>query len=186
MAEILTCSKCLKSLQIPEQYCGETVQCPQCGHKFVATSTSVSAAPVPKTQPGAAGGDANRTKKRWEDQDEDFYPRRRRGRNDDDDDDLDDFERPLRRRHTLPPNRGGLIMALGLVSLIGGWLFCLPIVVGPAAWYMAQMDLRAIRDGYMDSTGESMVRTGQVCGIISTVILIVGVAAIGIIFLVNT
>jgi len=173
MAEIITCPSCKKTLQIPEQYFEQTVQCPQCGHQFVPISTSVTASPKPTAAPEPAASSA--PKKRWDEPD-DPPPRPRRF--DDDYDDDYDIGPARRIRSNLPPHRGGLIMALGLVSLIGGWLFCLPIVVGPVAWILAQIDLRAIRAGEMDPTGESMVRTGQVCGIISTVILVGGILVI--------
>ncbi len=174
MNEILTCSNCQKMLQIPEQYVGETVQCPHCGLTFVAASTRVSAQPAPSAPAESRPAPAP---KRWEDDEDDRDIRRRR--RDDDEFDDDDFDHGLRVRHNLPPNRSGLVLALGLVSLIGGWLFCLPIVIGPIAWYLAQSDLRAIRTGEMDSKGEGELRTGQVCGIISTVILVIAVGGIG-------
>src|SRR5262245_38011608 len=147
MAEIIACSGCRKTLQVPEQYLGQTVQCPECGHTFIASATTVSSTPMPvASAAGAAGG---RTRKRVdlpEPEDDDDLHR------DHDDDDILDVRR--RGRYSrLPPNRGGLICALGVVSLVGGWLFCLPIVVGPIAWYLAQSDLRAIRDGEMDGAG---------------------------------
>lgn len=169
MAEIFTCANCQRKLQIPEQFLGQKVQCPECGHMFIAASASVSAEPLPTSTPAAR---ASSTSSARQGGDDDDIPRRRRNRFGDDDD-FDDIDSSRRIRQNFVPHRGGLIMALGLVSLIGGWLFCLPIVVGPIAWILAQADLRAIRDGHMDPTGESMVRTGQVCGIISTIILVV-------------
>jgi len=186
MAEIITCSKCQRSLQIPEAYLGQMVQCPDCKHMFIATVGSVSteripAAPSRDPSPGRSPKSSG-----YDGEEEDDRPRRRRDRfGDDMDDDFDDIRDSRRIRSHLQPHRGGLIMSLGLVSLIGGWLFCLPILVGPVAWILAQMDLRAIRDGRMDPTGEGMVRTGQVCGIISTVILVAMVMGIGILILVE-
>jgi hypothetical protein len=179
MTEIITCSKCRRSLQVPEHYLGQTVQCPQCGHQFTAASQAVSAAPPL----AAAPGPADAPPRRWDEEDDHDAAdiRRRRPHADDDDDDEFGPIRGIRQR--LPPNRGGLIMALGLVSLIGGWMFCLPVVVGPVAWILAQQDLRAIRDGHMDPLNESMVRTGQVCGIISTIILVLAAGFIGLFIL---
>ena len=172
MTEIISCPKCRRSLQVPETYLGQTVERPECGHQFTAASNAVSSVPHAASSPAPAAPE----RKRWADEDpddNDYHLRRRRN-----DDDEDDFDPALRVRHNLPPNRGGVIMALGLVSLIGGWMFCLPVVIGPIAWFMAQQDLRAIRDGQMDATNESMVRTGQVCGIISTIILVLGLALV--------
>ena len=65
-------------------------------------------------------------------------------------------------------------MAMGLVALVGGLSFCLPAVVGPVAWALGTWDLREIREGRMDPEGESMTRAGLVCGIVATVLMILG------------
>jgi hypothetical protein len=160
MAEIIICANCKRQLQVPDQYLGQTVQCPECGNRFVASASAVSVAPAPPP----AGPDSRGTARppRYDD-DDDTRPRRRRF----DDDDDDDFDLP-RVRHDHAPHRGGLIMALGLVSLFGGLLFT---VLGPFAWFMGTKDLREIHAGRMDPAGESMTRAGQVCGIISSLIL---------------
>ena len=157
MVELIACPQCRRSLQVPALYLGQTVQCPECRHQFLAVSSSISAQRLPTTsEPG--GG----------------KPKSQR----DDDDEEDDFDdiRPLRhRRADWEPHRGGMILALGLVALVGGMLFCLlPTVLGPLAWMLGNWDLRAMHDGHMDPSGESMTRTGQVCGIVATVLLILG------------
>jgi predicted RNA-binding Zn-ribbon protein involved in translation (DUF1610 family) len=175
MTEFITCTQCKKTLQIPEQYLGETVQCPECGHQFTATAESVTSHPKPATAAAGSGS------KRWAPEPgEDDYPRRRQ-RDFDDDEDSDELDVSRGIRSRLRPHRGGLVMSLGLISLVGGWAMCLPVVIGPIAWIMAQADLRAMRDGEMDPSGESMVRTGQVCGIISTIILILSLGVIGLV-----
>jgi hypothetical protein len=60
------------------------------------------------------------------------------------------------------PHRGGLILALGIISL----LVCAP--VGIAAWLMANHDLQAIQEGVMDPDGESLTLAGKILGIIAT------------------
>jgi hypothetical protein len=168
MAEIITCPNCQRQLQVPEQYLGQTVQCPECRQQFVAASASVSSQPVPTTSTAPTKSKPQR----YQD-DEDEAPRRRRY----EDDDYDDLDIHQRRglRNRFAPHRGGLIMALGLIALVGGMSFCLPALIGPLAWAMGSWDLRAIRDGHMDPTGESMTRAGQVCGIVATVLLILAV-----------
>jgi hypothetical protein len=181
MAEIIICSNCQRKLQVPDQYLGQTVQCPECGQMFVASATTVSAAP-PSADP-YSGGAARPAKLRGVEDDEDDYPKPRRRRFEDDDD-YDDFDRPPRIRHDFLPHRGGLIIALGLIGLVGGLFVCgFLLVAGPFAWVMGTADLREMRAGRMDPSGESQVRTGQVCGIISTVILIIGVLVIGLFIL---
>jgi hypothetical protein len=176
MIETIACPNCKRQLQVPEQYLGQKVQCPECQHMFVATSMSVSSQPLPK------GGNAAASKpKQYDDDDEDDVPRRRRGRDDFDDDDddeednFDGYHQPRRLRRRFAPHRGGLIMALGLVALVGGMSMCAPVILGPVAWMLGTWDLREIREGRMDPEGASMTQTGQVCGIIATVFLILGV-----------
>ena len=107
-----------------------------------------------------------------------------RGPGDFEDDDDDDFDRAIQVRHHYAPHRGGLIMALGLTNLAGGLLVCgLLLFAGPFAWIMGNADLREMRAGRMDPSGESLVRTGQVCGIIATVILALGFLIIALVFL---
>ena len=154
MVEWIACPQCKRQLQVPAQYIGQTVQCPECQHRFVAATSSITAQPLPATS--AAGGGKPKSE-----------------RYDDDDDDFDDIRHPRHRRADWEPHRGGMILALGLVALVGGMSFCfIPTVVGPIAWALGTSDLRAMRDGHMDPSGESMTRTGQVCGIVATVLLL--------------
>jgi hypothetical protein len=176
MAEIITCPKCERKLQVPEPFLGQTVQCPECRHQFVAQLSAVSATPMPAPAASAGGSGSGQQKpRRFEDDDEeaDFDVRRRRRRGIDDED--DDFPRRPRFYGDQAPHRGGLILALGLVSLVGGFAFCVPVVLGPIAWILGSIDLRAMRDGHLDPAGEGMTRSGQICGIISTLLLLLGV-----------
>ena len=155
MVELIACPQCKRPLQVPALYIGQTVQCPECQHRFVAVTSSISAQPLPTT----SGLGSGRSKSERYD--------------DDEDDDYDDIRHPRHRRADWEPHRGGIILALGLVALVGGMLFCLlPTIIGPVAWTLGSWDLRAMRDGHMDPSGESMTRTGQVCGIVATVLLI--------------
>lgn len=173
MAEIITCAKCQRKLHIPEQYFGQMVQCPECSHRFVATATSVSAQPMPAPSPAAGKQPVTSRAGRDNADSWDNASRRRRSDYDDDPDDFDDSRR-IRQRYI--PHRGGLVMALGLVSLVGPFLsMCVPLLVlGPVAWALANHDLREMRDRQMDPGGETMTRAGQVCGIIATVLLVIG------------
>ena len=67
----------------------------------------------------------------------------------------------------MPPHRGGLILALGILS------FFIPVfglIMGGAVWSMASNDLRAMREGNMDPSGEGPTRVGQVFAIIATLL----------------
>lgn len=69
------------------------------------------------------------------------------------------------------PHRGTTVLVLGILSL----LICQPL--GIAAWIMGNSDLRAMREGRMDPSGESLTTAGKVCGIIGTILLSLGVLA---------
>jgi len=69
------------------------------------------------------------------------------------------------------PHRGGAVLALGILGLV----FCIlcgivSVVCGIVAWAMGSADLREMRAGRMDPSGESMTRAGMICGIIATVL----------------
>jgi hypothetical protein len=178
MAEIITCPKCERKLQVPEQFLGQTVQCPECVHQFVAQQSAVSATPLPAPAKPAASSDSSPARsRRYDEEDDNLDVRRRR-------DDEDDYDYPHHRpvRHDFAPHRGGLVMALGLVALVGGFAFCAPVIIGPVAWIMGTIDLRAMREGHMDPSGEGMTRSGQVCGIIATIFLLLGIGLVGLMF----
>jgi hypothetical protein len=58
---------------------------------------------------------------------------------------------------------------LGILSLIA----CAPL--GIVAWVMGNNDLAAMRAGRMDRSGEGMTSTGQILGIIGTVLFGLGI-----------
>jgi hypothetical protein len=160
MAEIITCPACRRKLQVPESYCGQTVQCPECAHTFMADPRVQG---VQTTAPAAASaGASSETDERW------------REREDDDEHDDFDLMRPLARRSEIP-HRGGVILAVGIMSLVmfvPCALFC-----GPIAWVMGNADLADIRAGRMDPSGEGMVHAGRVLGMISTILMIASVVS---------
>jgi len=69
----------------------------------------------------------------------------------------------------MKPHRGTLILVLGILSLV----VCQPL--GIAAWIMGNGDLKQIDAGTMDPTGRGTTNAGRICGIIGTVLLIIGV-----------
>lgn len=68
----------------------------------------------------------------------------------------------------LPPHRGVLILILGVLSL------CVCGILGPFAWIMGKGDLEQMDAGQMDPEGRGMTQGGMICGIISSVLLILG------------
>lgn len=71
------------------------------------------------------------------------------------------------------PHRGGAILALGIISIVVGFV-CAPagLVCGVIAWVMGNKDMPRIRSGRMDPSGEGITQGGRICGIIGTIISI--------------
>lgn len=84
----------------------------------------------------------------------------------DDDEDDDDYED---RRPRKEPHRGTMILILGVVAI------AFVHFVGPFAWWMGSVDLRKMHEGRMDRSGEGETRVGYILGIVSTVLLGIGV-----------
>ena len=68
----------------------------------------------------------------------------------------------------MKPHRGTLILVLGILGLV----ICQPI--GIAAWIMGSGDLKQIDAGQMDPTGRGLTNAGRICGIIATILLVLG------------
>lgn len=64
----------------------------------------------------------------------------------------------------LRPHRGGMILALGILSIV------LCFLCGIFAWVMANNDLREMAQGRMDPSGRGSTQAGKICGIIGTVL----------------
>src|SRR5262249_32903981 len=184
MYQLIACPECKKHLQVPEDLMGKRVQCPECKHTFTAkapeedeesskTGTTTSK-PAPSKTPEwdkKSSSSSNRSgsgkRKRIDDGD------------DDDNDDDDDRPRHRKRRRSssyrgnyVPP-RGGMILAFGLIGLIGGFVIPLvPVVFGIIAWVMGNADMAEIRAGRMDPEGEGMTQAGRIMGMISTILAI--------------
>lgn len=69
----------------------------------------------------------------------------------------------------MKPHRGTTILVLGILSLV----LCAPL--GIAAWIMGNSDLKEMDAGVMDPSGRSTTSAGRICGIIGTILLIIGV-----------
>jgi hypothetical protein len=77
--------------------------------------------------------------------------------------------------HRLAPHRGTAILVLGILSLVIscggiGW------ILGIIAWVMGNSDLREMDAGRMDPSGRGIAQAGKVCGMVSVIMALVGVA----------
>ncbi|MGC4042852.1 MAG: hypothetical protein QM758_03535 [Armatimonas sp.] len=66
------------------------------------------------------------------------------------------------------PN-GTLILVLGILGIV-----CLPILA-PIAWVMGNNGMALLNSGQGDEAQRSNVNAGRICGIVGTVLLILGV-----------
>jgi hypothetical protein len=101
MAELIACPKCRQALQVPTQYLGETVQCPECQDRFTATASATSIS----TKPTATAPAATRERS--------------------DDDDFGDIRISRRDRSDLDPHRGPAACCSGCPWLPGRLRGCL-------------------------------------------------------------
>jgi hypothetical protein len=65
------------------------------------------------------------------------------------------------------PHRGGLVLALGILA----WAISCPIL-GIAAWWLGNEDLRTMAQGRMDSSGRGVTQAGRVLGMINSLLWI--------------
>jgi hypothetical protein len=70
---------------------------------------------------------------------------------------------PGRRQYTVA-HRGGLILTLGVLSILCNVCF----IPGILAWSLGNSDLQQMKAGAMDQTGEGLTRAGMVMGIVMT------------------
>jgi hypothetical protein len=140
---------------------GKRVKCPLCGHVFRADVAPPPEAPPPPDGPGWEEGEPPT----WVDPQE-----------------VDHGQDPGAgggwyeahpSRPGLKPHRGAAVLVLGILSLVT--CYCAPIF-GPIAWFMGEHDLRRMRAGRMDRSGESVTNAGRICGMIATVLFLAGVA----------
>jgi hypothetical protein len=75
-------------------------------------------------------------------------------------------------------------LTLGLVGLVGGLLCGLPMVLGPFAWVIGRKAILDIDASGGRLGGRSTATVGMVCGIITTVLLLLGVLAVAVLVVV--
>lgn len=174
---IMNCPSCGKGLRLPDQTAGGQLQCPHCQNTFTSPVPSDEAAPIPSAQitsspPPLRGSRAD------EGETASRPPRGRRRFRDDDEDDYDD-DLDIRRGwdRDLAPHRGATILTLGILSIV----ICGPIL-GPIAWVMGSNDLKEMRAGRMDPSGEGVTRAGQILGMVATILAIVLICIYALIF----
>jgi LSD1 subclass zinc finger protein len=168
----VACPTCGVKLSIPDGFVSKKVRCASCSAVFEAT---VDGLPAQRGQspPAIPSTEPPRRTRDWGDDD--------REPEDDEHNDHDEDWEARRMRRDLAPHRGGLILGMGIGSLVFGALgvgCCLfssiGIPLGVASWIMGQGDLRKIDAGTMDPDGRGSTKGGYICGIIGCALGIVG------------
>jgi hypothetical protein len=70
--------------------------------------------------------------------------------------------------HALQPHRGAIVLVLGILGLV----IC--FICGIIAWVMGKQDLAEMDAGRMDPSGRSLTQAGKICGMISVILVCVG------------
>lgn len=68
-------------------------------------------------------------------------------------------------------HRGGLVLAMGIMSLVCNLMF----VPGILAWVLGRADLRQMDAGLMDPEGRGLTQAGMIIGIIMTLLQVAGI-----------
>jgi hypothetical protein len=96
---------------------------------------------------------------------------------------------PAMVRRDCDPHRGGLVLTLGIIGLIlSCFFFCygLPavpgVIISIVAMVMGRNDLKRMKLGQVDPMGQGQTQGGWICGIIGTIIGIVGLLVMGALF----
>jgi hypothetical protein len=79
----------------------------------------------------------------------------------------------LGRRRDAEPDRGAVVLSLGIVSLALILIWCAtPVgaILGLVAWIMGQTDLRKMKRGQMDDQNRGMTQAGWICGILGALL----------------
>ena len=148
-----TCSGCSKTLRVPDEHLGKQARCPQCQtlnliqpNSYPVAMSASEGISNPINQFGVA-----------EKQPIGQNPYQATGAS------------SAGRMYQMP-HRGGLILTLGIASLLCNIL----AVPGITAWVMGRADLAKIRTGMIDSAGEGLTQAGMIMGIIGTCMAAVG------------
>ncbi|HEV3082160.1 MAG TPA: hypothetical protein VGY66_20425 [Gemmataceae bacterium] len=195
MAAVIDCPSCQRKLNLPEDLLGRQVRCPTCGHTFTAGLAPESPLPVEvlpepalpqprkpapaRLAPGRIGDEPCPSCGRPVP--DDAVRCGYCGEYLEDEAGGEPWERPGAVRRDCEPERGGLVITLGIISLVcavpafaccffGPVFGVFGLATGIPAWTIGHKDLRKMREYTMDPAGRSMTGAGMVCGIIGTLL----------------
>lgn len=213
----IACPECRRPLNLPPEASNRTVQCPACrgvfhpagADQFVPPKAALPSraptpavappVPTPTAAPPTPEYDPRRSKRRREEYDicPNCNARFDRGRDRCPECDAeflpeaDDrpWERTGAERRDSEPDRGTLILAMGIGSiLLSAFFFCpiaglvgsvLGVILGLSAWNMGRNDLKKMDQHIMAREGRGSTHGGLVCGVIGLIVsMIAAVVAI--------
>ncbi len=186
---------------VPEELAHELVKCPSCGRAFTVSDTAgVQPKPAEGGPPASKRPlerEENGEKRAPRDEDKPRPPSRPRAW--EEEDDAADFEDDLGPRRDLEPDRGTLVLTIGIVGLVLSavgvtGVCCAPIailpliglILGTVGWVMGSKDLAAMREGRMDPRNQGTTKAGRTCSMIAVFlgILVIVLAVAWVLFFV--
>jgi uncharacterized CHY-type Zn-finger protein len=212
MPKSIACPGCRRVLTLPDDSINALVQCPACKQSFhpaVADTAAIRPAPPkpdlappppPRPSPSAAASsDAPVRRARRPREEYDVCPKCRarvtpgssRCPECNVEFEPDETDRPWENmgeeRRDSDPHRGGMILVMGIGSIVVPIVFMCPIAglvatlvgltIGILAWVMAVKDMRKMDKHEMDRSGRGLSQAGMICGIIG--LALNGLATIG-------
>jgi hypothetical protein len=201
MAIDVSCPECKEKLRIPDDWLGQTVECPACEHSFTAVQdaggasshavqSSVRSSGPPPLPPGIAGppemvpevaaDDDEFASPIDEEPEERARPRKKQARRRSSMVATGHFNQLQRKRSSmLTPHRGFEILALGVSSILCCWLPLISIGSAACGYYAYQMgsyDLREMEAMRMDSAGRGLTQVGRMLGAVGVVLSAIAIA----------
>lgn len=161
----LNCTGCGRQLRVPDAHAGKQARCPVCGTICLIPSSGSSGepnplAPLPSQIPSFTPQPFNSTTSQNPFSDNVAPPTQSPFGLD------NPYATPNHTGNLFRgrPHRGAVVLTFGILGI-----FCC-IFFGIAAWIMGHEDLKAIRAGQMDPSGQALTQAGMIVGIISCVI----------------
>jgi hypothetical protein len=195
---LVCCPSCSRKLRVADELAGQPLRCPSCDATFDAPASAAESAPSPvQTEPSPAprksptsaskrgesepcpscGASIPAALMRCPECHAELEPA---------DTDTVPWEEEGNVRRDSEPHRSGLILTLSIISIcifplaffcsIFGIIFhIIGAGLGIASWTMGARDLKKMRSGSMDPAGQSSTQSGMVCGIVGTILSLLGV-----------
>jgi len=164
MAIEIGCTGCGQTLRVADEHAGKKARCPACGTIVQVPEAGMAAPFVPSPEKPFSAPSTDSPFSAPPQPAPDVNP-------------FGDRPEPALNPYASPgapmvkpqayskPHRGGLILALGIIGI---FLCCVPVSI--VAWVMGATDLKQIRAGRMDPSGQGMTQAGMIIGIVGTVL----------------